>query len=370
MQIPDRLPNISIRRILIKVVILFLIINFGLPYLPAGSASKLSLYNHLVPGRQRFPFGENAQKAYNLTIESLPAMFASHVVSQPKAMDEYRVMVIGDSSVWGTLLRPEQTLTGVLNAMNLQTAAGQRVVFYNLGYPTLSLAKDWMFLQAASEFQPDQILWLVTLESFPWDKQWSVPIVQQNLERAMLLAEQAPALKEKPAKIGKKFLEGTLIGRRKQIGDWFRLQMYGLLWAATGIDQEYPSDFPAAQVDLKADDTFHGETGWEDPIDTYLAFKVMQAAIESQGNVPVVIINEPILISDGENSDIRYNFYYPRWAYDHYLKALEDFTSNSSIRFLNPWNLIDQQYFSNSAIHLNANGQHQLADFIADALYR
>ncbi len=42
------------------------------------------------------------------------------------------------------------------------------------------------------------------------------------------------------------------------------------------------------------------------------------------GSIPVVIINEPMFISQGKNSDIRYNFYYPRWAYDDYREMMTE----------------------------------------------
>ena len=33
---------------------------------------------------------------------------------------------------------------------------------------------------------------------------------------------------------------------------------------------------------------------------------------------------EPMLISAGKNSDIRYNFFYPRWAYDEYRRQMAE----------------------------------------------
>ena len=68
---------------------------------------KLSLYNRLWPGRIRLPFGENAQEAYNLSLYDLEAMFASHEINAgDKPENEFRVILIGDSATWGTLLDP------------------------------------------------------------------------------------------------------------------------------------------------------------------------------------------------------------------------------------------------------------------------
>lgn len=74
-------------------------------------------------------------------------MFASHIIeAEPKPNDEYRILLFGDSSVWGTMLKREETLAGRLNAAELSTCDARLVRAYNLGYPTLSLFKDLMVL--------------------------------------------------------------------------------------------------------------------------------------------------------------------------------------------------------------------------------
>ncbi|MBZ0306526.1 MAG: hypothetical protein K8I82_10710, partial [Anaerolineae bacterium] len=100
-------------RVLLKTAFLFALLNllFALLY-PMNFLGKMSLYNTLLPGRERLPYGENASQSYNLSLNNLNAMFASHVIAQEKAADEYRVILIGDSSTWGFLLRPEDTLAG------------------------------------------------------------------------------------------------------------------------------------------------------------------------------------------------------------------------------------------------------------------
>ncbi len=61
-----------------------------------------------------------------------------------------------------------------------------------------------------------------------------------------------------------------------------------------------------------------------DDLQSTLAWDVLQKgmALAQSNELPVLLVNEPILISNGENSDIRYNFYYPRWAYDAYRSEL------------------------------------------------
>ncbi|MBC8507252.1 MAG: hypothetical protein H8D34_20500, partial [Chloroflexi bacterium] len=164
-------------RILLKGLILTLFVALILPLFP--DMGHLSGYNRIFPGRKRLPFGENPARAYNLSLYNLDAMFAAHEISQPKAAVEYRIILIGDSSVWGTLLKPDQTLAGQLNQREL-TFCGKTAHFYNLGYPTISLTKDLLLLDYAARYKPDAIIWLTTLEAFPLEKQLTSPLVANN----------------------------------------------------------------------------------------------------------------------------------------------------------------------------------------------
>ena len=324
---------------------------------------KLSLYNSVFPGRERFPFGET-RESYNLSLFDLDAMFASHILAgTQKSGDEYRVLLIGDSSVWGTLLRPEQTLAGQLNASST-TACGKTVHAYNLGYPTISLTKDLMILDQAKEYQPDMVIWLTTLEAFPTDKQLTSPIVANNAERVQQLITNYDLLADPndPALIHASKWKQTFVSQRRAIADLIRLQMYGALWAATGIDQVYPKEYERAQIDLEADDNFHDLTSLQDS----LAFDVLDAGMSVAPTM--MLVSEPILISDGVNSDIRYNFFYPRWAYDEYRAMLSEHASVNNWQYLDLWDLIPAHEFTNSAIHLTPTGETLLSNRIAAAI--
>ncbi len=112
-------PRIRLFGVLLKAALLLVLFNFAFLAIKGVPLGRLSLYNSIFPGRERFPFGE-ARESYNLSLFDVDAMFASHVLDgTEKAGDEYRVLLIGDSSVWGTLLEPEQTLAGQLNATSI-----------------------------------------------------------------------------------------------------------------------------------------------------------------------------------------------------------------------------------------------------------
>ena len=85
----------------------------------------ITLYNWLLRERERLPYGENPAESYNLSTFNVPAMFASHRLQQPKAADEFRVLLIGDSGTWGWFLENEDTLAEQLNEMELQDDNGR-----------------------------------------------------------------------------------------------------------------------------------------------------------------------------------------------------------------------------------------------------
>ncbi|MEA3327007.1 MAG: hypothetical protein U9R53_06825 [Chloroflexota bacterium] len=349
-----------IRNVLIKGGLLFLILNFSLCLIPSGkNLGQISLYNLVFPGRARLPFGENPTEAYNLSFYDLEAMFASHEINRgPKPPEEFRIIMIGDSATWGTLLPPEDTLSGLINQDNLKTTDGRTVRAYNLAYPTMSLTKDLMILDIALTYDPNLILWPVSLESFPRKAQIETPLVANNPERAYPLIERFDLALDGQSEsfVESTFWNRTLIGRRRAILDAIQLQMYGILWAATGVDQTYPDDFTPAQRDFEAgDDNFKNWSPPNLPLDQ-MAWEILDAGVALAGDIPVLVINEPILISKGKNSDVRYNFFYPRWAYDQYRLIMSEYAEDAPWAYIDLWDSVPSDAFTNSALHLTPDG--------------
>lgn len=360
-------PSVSLIRVLLKAGLLFALFNFIFVFVDLDSLGRVSLYNRLFPGRERFPFGET-RAAYNLSLYNVEAMFASHVLAgREKAPDEFRVLLIGDSSDWGTLLTPEETLAGQLNEISI-TACDKNVRAYNLGYPTISLTKDLMLLDRALEYQPDMVVLLTTLEAFPRGKQFESPLVANNADRVreLIFKYELNASPDDPALVQPSRWDQTFVGQRRALADLFRLQVYGALWASTSLDQVYPEEYERAQTDLDPNAEFHGLTQPSELRDA-LAIDVLDA-IMNAADVPALLVNEPMLISDGANSDIRYNFFYPRWAYDEYRRAMNEYASSRDKPYLDLWDLVPAGEFTNSAIHLTPYGESLLAEEVAKAI--
>ncbi len=365
-----RPPAHFLRNVVLKAMLLFALVNVLLALVdPLPALGRISAYNVLLPGRARLPYGENPARAYNLSLFNLDAMLASHELARPKAADEYRVLVMGDSSVWGFLLPAEDTLSAYMNAAGQRLDDGRRVRVYNLGYPILSVTKDLLLLSRLKAYAPDLIIWMVTLESLPADKQLFPPLVQNNAaEVRALIARHGLSLDPAdPSFVDPSLWDRTLLGRRRALADLLRLQLYGVPWAATGIDQDIPATFTPRMEDLPADTTFHGLTGPElRPAD--LALDVLAAGVAEAGDTPVIFVNEPMFVSQGENSDLRYNFFYPRWAYDGYRRLLAAEVAQRGWTYVDLWDAVPSSEYTDSAIHLTPAGSALLAQRVGDLI--
>lgn len=360
-------------RVLLKTALLFVAINllFAVAVTPE-SYGRLSLYNRLWPGRDRLPYGENPAESYNLSLNNLPAMLSSHRLAQPKSADEFRVLLLGDSAVWGWLLPNEDTLAGQLNQMDLHSADGRSLTFYNLGYPILSLSKDLLLLDEALAYEPDLIVWLVTLDSLAPAQQLNHPLLWHNAPRtrALMQTYQLPLDAADGRFVEPNFWQRTLVGQRQELANWLRLQQLGAAWQATGVDQAIPPDYTPRATDFEADESWQGFETAVSLSTADLSFTMLAAGVQIASDVPVIIVNEPIFVSDGQNSDLRYNAWYPRWAYDQYRELLAETSATHHWTYLDLWNLVPGEEFTDSPVHLTAVGNQLLADELADWLTR
>jgi len=360
-------------RVVLKASALFLLLNLVfIVAQPLPTLSHLSVYNWLVPGRERLPYGESAD-AFNLTLDSVPAMLASHQLSRAKAPDEVRVLLLGDSSVWGMLLPPHDTLSGWLNRANLRAAGqpeGRRLVFYNLGYPTLSALKDLLILDGAMGHTPDLIVWVITPDSLYREHQLGVPLVQRNTEtvRDLIRRYDLDESPDDPRLQSDDLFGRSLIGQRRALADLWRLQLFGIGWALTGIDQVY-ADYTPVSNDLPDDETWQGQPRGAD-LAPLLALDVLHAGQGRAGQVPILWINAPIYRADGSNSDLRYNVWYPRWTMAAARDIMAQVMREQSWHYLDAWDAIPPSAFTDSPLHLTQDGSRQFAALLHDPVLR
>jgi hypothetical protein len=353
-------------RVILKGLALFALCNL---IFAAQLLGNLSLYNRILPGRTRLPYGENAALWYNVSSTNLDALFAAHVIQQPKAPDEFRVMLLGDSNTWGWLLAHDETIAAAINQAQV-TVGERRIVAYNLGYPKLSLTKDLLILERALDYQPDLIIWLVTLNSFaPENQLTDIALVQDNPERLRpLIATYNLSINPQDSRfVEPDFWQRTIIGQRRNLADLLRLQTYGFVWSATEVDQYIPAEYDLRQSDFEADVSWGAN--YPAPIELSrdnLAFDILTAGLAHSGNVPMLIVNEPMFVSDGQNSDLRYNSFYPQWAYDRYRVLLADMAQENNWQYVDWWDAIAPDEFTDTPVHLTAAGTRQVSQMLIE----
>ncbi|BCX05548.1 MAG: hypothetical protein KatS3mg053_3486 [Candidatus Roseilinea sp.] len=349
-------------RIAVKALALFAVFNVVLVFVdPMPLLARLSVYNWLVPGRQRLPFAEHPDREYSVTVSSLDVLFASHEIhGRPKTSGEYRIFVLGDSATWGWKLRPEETVVGAMNAHGLVTPQGRIARVYNLAYPMGSATRDLLLLDYAMRYQPDMVVWLVSFDTLSDGARANHPLVRDNAPRMHSLIARYRLRMNRDAVWEPARRERTLFGRRKPIADALRLQLYGLMWAATGIDHDYFSPYPPVQHDLK-DGNLYYDMAPKILRDEDIAFDIVAAMHEVVGGRPLLIVNEPILIAQGKNSDVRYNDVYPRWLFDQYRALMTRKATQEGWHYLDVWDLIPPDRFTDTEFHINAAGNRTLA---------
>jgi hypothetical protein len=351
--------DVSILRVAIKAISLFLLLNFFFIFIKDIPYGSISLYNSVFPGRDRLPFGETPGESFNLTISNLDAMLNSHKISADKKTEnDYRIIILGDSSIWGFLQKPENTLAGLLEKQIDFKCSGKKVEVFNLGYPSLSILKDLVILEKIKAYDPDLVIWLVTLESFIKNEQIETPLVKNN---PLIMNKIIDQYSLDFSKASTNIMDFTIIGQKRNLADIIRLQLYGVLWAGSEIDQSYPEEYTPAMRDFEEDYSFKNFKDQKIQ-NSDLALDIVINGISRNPEIDFILINEPILISKGENSDIRYNFYYPRWAYDEYRTIIQTVFNKNEIAYYDFWNLVPESEFTNSAIHLTDTGEILLAD--------
>jgi hypothetical protein len=359
-------------RVLAKTAALFFILNLLFAAVDLHAVSKISIYNSVIPGRTRFPFNDYValSLANNLTTENLDLLFASHLVSAPKADDEYRVFILGDSSVWGYMLASNQTLDAQLNHLEL-TSQDKRVRFYNLGYPFPSLVQDLMILNGAMMYQPDLVIWFFSEQSIPSPYN-PRPLVVNNPDSICPLAARydLDIMIDQSNCSAPSMWKHTLIARRQFLADLVRLQAVGLGWASTGVDAYYPiehreahplRDFEASQPTSSLDDNALES-----------AFDDLDAGIDIGSGIPFILVNQPIFVSNGKNHEIYYNELFPRSDYDQYRTLVLQTAEQRHWKLLDLWNLLPMDDFTNTPLHRSPEGEtivsQQLAPVVLSLL--
>src|SRR5262245_38002540 len=121
--------RVNPRNVFIKAIVLYFLFQLFLPFSNFNPA-VLNIYRSESLQRERLPFiTAPGAEDRALDVGILDTMFASHIISRPKGENEYRVITLGDSAIWGDPLPVSSTLAGQINALNL-TCKNKQVIAY------------------------------------------------------------------------------------------------------------------------------------------------------------------------------------------------------------------------------------------------
>ena len=349
----------SLSRVLIKAFSLFVIINLVYP-LMNSQVARISAYNVIFPGRTRLPFGVTGDP-YTITVDNLDTMFASHLISAGKGSNEFRLALIGDSSVWGENLGASEVISEQWNRLNVQCGA-KLIKAYDLGYPHPSILKDLVILDKVIEYDPDLIIWFVTLNSLI--SQRVNPFLTANQDRVNTILDMYDIPFRGGSRLNRKepvFFENTLVGQRSNLARQIKLQMLGIVWTATGADTNTLSNDERPDFDVGDDPRYQGMQPPDDLRDMLL-FGALDAGRSIAGSIPILLVNEPVFVTHEADSQVRYNVTYPRWAYDQYRAAMNGQAQTLRWNYLDLWNAIPPEYFSDAGLHLSPHGERLLIE--------
>ena len=355
----NQIPKKSLR-ILLKAALLFVIFNYAFSFVPDSVLWRVSLFNTILPGEPRF-----------LKESNLDLIFDTHeIANSSQRTNEYKVIMVGDSSIWGYTLNPEETLSGIINAAGMSTCKGQPIHIYNLGYPGTSVFKDLLILHRALTYKPDLIIWNVTLLSMldtKSDIKFSI-LPQNNAEIAQNLIDRYKLSIKIPPLTGSALQNRSFLNRREEIARFIKYQLDGIRWQAVGRE---PVDnvYPPLGIDVAANRSFQrGELPKPIITPALLKLDVLNAGIQMAGNTPLIIINEPIQVVNGTNSNIRYDNIYPRWAYDQYRTIMNARAKQYHWNYTDLWDIVPQSQFADSIFHRNIKGERTFTQVVKDII--
>lgn len=349
-------------RVSLKAVLLFALCNTIYALIqPLDTLAQITLYRGVFPLQPRITLSEDADRLFEGGIYNIPAMMLRHSITAPKPEGEFRIIMLGDSATRGLGQTVEQTYAGRINAMNLQTADGRQTVIYNLGLRSNSVLKDVLLLDYVLDTDPDMVIWMMSLDGLHQGFALSHPFLERNPERLRDYIRRENL--DLPLPPETSFLARTILGQRRDLAELLQLQTYGFSLAATTLPERHvpPNDL----------DNFARDETWQDITPPYILTEdvLLLDVIEAvQQHVPVLLVNQPIYRSSGVNGDVRYNLTYPRWVYDQYRALMQDYTTAQGWDYVDLWDVVPPELFTDSAYHMRSSAAEYVADGIAAAL--
>ncbi len=358
-------------RVLIKAITLLLIFDvvqmaLNLPH----AIDRWPIYRSFTPPTSRLGLSDQIGDPIWWRLDPL---LDAHEIAQPKAPDEFRVIFLGDSATFCLYCRSTEAIPFLFTQLDA-IIAGKHVRGYNLAYPGSDWLKDILILKHAMRYQPDAIVWLVTAKGAG-----DQPLPQEPDAHLItrLNADELPAL-------ARDFNLDTWETRRYADADaWYQASIWAhggryrdwliliartirnaMIFPNQDLTQQYllpgqpVMSLPIREV-AEINSTLPGYDRFPNrQWDLLLAGQ----RIAREAGVPLLIVNEPIYIGGGPNSNVNYNSFYERDLYDRFRAAMMNFTQQHSMAYLDRWDFLPPDEFSNTSLHYNLEGNRKVAE--------
>ncbi len=350
-------------RIFIKAIAILLISNLiflAIRIDPLGELMMLNTWGLVGHGRARLFYPSDSRNG-QLPTEALLA--AHDIAHRPKNADEFRVVILGDSGTLGWTVPDDETISAQLTARHLQVN-GKRVVAYNLAYPVPNVARDALILDAAMRYRPDLVIWFVTAMSLRnvLEPGQDNSFLEINRDRLQRLTDRYNLQGWVNAHMPPEPSLRTWIAIRNPdaVSVWFNSLFYPFIspsWGQTTrrlgsepipAKARYSSEQPA--FNPMPNDTWQFVTGGKD--------------LAAEAGVPLLLVNESILVGSGPNSDVNYNLLYERALYDRYRYTLAMYARQRDLWYIDLWNIIPASSFTDTAFHSDAAGWALVVDHL------
>ena len=353
---------------LIKAVVLVMVINallLAVGINPVRQVIRLNTFGIIDDGRARLVYPSDLQNG------QLPvgAQLRTHEIRyQPKAADEFRVVVLGESGIAGWGLTDEETLSAQLTAMDV-TIEGKRVTAYNLAYPAPSAPRDVVILDAALAYDPDLILWFVTAASLDNSERLvgaNRVFFNANRTRVEHLLEDYRALDAWYTRQGINLIDQhpawekyIAIRDQELLPIWVKTLLYPFMMPELGI-----TDVRVGSQPLPEEARFMlGHPGFEQMPNATWAWLDVGCRHALNNGTQLMLINRPIMV--GEGAEEVYNTLYGVALYDAYRDALITYAAEHGIAYSDLWDVIPPENYTDTPLHADAEGYGILAADVA-----
>ncbi len=358
-------------RIAAKAVVLLLIVNGLLLATGVDPSVQITRLNTWwlagIPGDWRLI----APNAYVHGQMPLEGQLAAHEISyKPKAPDEFRVVVLGDSAQWGTFLNQEDTFTWQLTERRLQVN-GKRLVAFNMAYPGPSIPRDLIILDAVAPYQPDLVIWFVEATGLTsarngWndDNRTFMRLNQPRVDRVLQTYHQEWLYSLLFPKLPWYAL--TAVHTQDALPIWLDSLSYPFLRYTLIYHTPYAEADRIIHKPIKEQpEVYEGFPGLTPVPNESWQFLLIGQTISQNVGGRLLLINEPMFAGSGPNSDKNYNSVIARGIYDQYHTAIGDFAKANHLWYADLWDAIPPDHFNDTPFHADASGWKIVTDKVS-----